>query len=597
MAQPAETTDYSNKSGFTTLEIILLILLFMAVAILIYVLIKKKKETPLTNQEVLDLSLPENQLIFTLIDFIPDRIYIKDRKSRFIAGNIHVANIMGVKSSKELIGKTDLDFYSKDLAGEFYRDEQALMKSGVSIINKEERGLDMEGNEIIVSTTKVPFRNDKGRIIGIIGIGRDITLQKINEGKLLQQQKNLQEVNTLLEERQEEIQQQSEELHAQSEYLLKVNRELEKLSLVASHTDNVIIIMDADGNIEYRNQGYEKHYGIIEEEASQTKPINIRDISSNKDINNIIKEIVRTKKGISYEGKAKDKNGNETWSQTTISPVLNEKNEVIKLIAIDSDITKVILAEHEINVKKDEIEKNRDELKKLNATKDKFFSIIAHDLKNPFHSIMGFSDLLSRNYDSFDEERKKEFLKLIKDSSTSAYNLLENLLNWSRTQTNNIQYSPTNINISQVLLENIQIHSVIAQNKEIEIIYNIPEQVMSYADSNMINTVVRNLLTNALKFTPAGGKITINAVSVGDHIEVSIIDTGIGMDKNSLEKLFRIDEFHNSIGTSGETGTGLGLIICNEFITKHGGKIHVESETGKGSTFRFSLPSQQPDTK
>jgi signal transduction histidine kinase len=206
---------------------------------------------------------------------------------------------------------------------------------------------------------------------------------------------------------------------------------------------------------------------------------------------------------------------------------------------------------------------------------------------------MGFSDLLTRNYESFDDLRRKEFLQLIKDSSTSAYNLLENLLNWSRTQTNNIKYLPSNINISQILIENIQIHSVIAQNKEIEIRHDIPDNLLSFSDGNMINTVVLNLLTNALKFTPKGGKIDVNAKALNDHISVSIIDSGMGMDQNAMDKLFRIDEFHNTTGTEGETGTGLGLIICQEFISRHGGKIDVESQVGKGSIFRFNIPAAQ----
>ncbi len=374
---------------------------------------------------------------------------------------------------------------------------------------------------------------------------------------------------------------------------MQVNRQLEKLSLVASHTDNVIIIMDPSGNIEYRNRGYEKYYGSSNQKEGEEIVINLRDISSNKDINKVLDELLISRQPVSYEGCVNDKDGNDIWSQTTISPVLNENNEVIKLIAIDSDITKVKRAEHEINKQKDLIEKNRDELKKLNATKDKFFSIIAHDLKNPFHSIMGFSDLLTRNYDSIEEERKKEFLKLIKDSSTSAYNLLENLLAWSRTQTNNIKYSPANINISQILFENIQMDSLIAQNKEIEIKYDIPEKLISYADANMINTVVRNLLTNALKFTPKSGKINVKAFSDTDKIFVSITDNGVGMDQPTLQKLFRIDEFHNSVGTSGETGTGLGLIICQEFVNRHKGTISVQSEPGKGSTFTFSLPPEK----
>ena len=570
-------------------EIVLFVLLLISIGLLIYFIILRKQSISKPGTEPSE-PIPDNALLYTLIDSMPDRIYIKDRKSRFIAGNKHVANIMGSRSPKDLIGKTDFDFYAKDLAGEYFRDEQELMESGKSLINKEERGLDLQGNEITISTTKVPIRNDKNKIIGIVGIGRDITPQKLTEKTLILQQENLQEANTLLEERQEEIKQQSEELHSQSEYLVQMNQELEKLSLVASHTDNVIIIMDDQANIEWGNNVFKEHFGIEIDEHRNNHSINLREVSGNKEINEILKEIARTKKGVSYEGRNFNKARNEVWSQTTISPVLNEKNEIVKLIAIDSDISKLKGAELEINRQRDKIEKTSEELKKLNATKDKFFSIIAHDLKNPFHSIMGFSELLIRSYNSIEEDRKKEFLQLINDSSTSAYNLLENLLDWSRSQTNRIRFSPEIIGISQILQDNIHMHSVIAQNKEIEIEYSVPDQLTCYADANMVNTIVRNLLTNALKFTPKGGRINVTAFEEKKHITVNVSDSGIGMDKTGIEKLFKIDEFHNTAGTAGETGTGLGLIICNEFILKHNGTINVQSEVGKGSTFSFSLP-------
>ncbi|MCB8995304.1 MAG: PAS domain-containing protein [Bacteroidales bacterium] len=577
--------------NLTTLETILLALLILCTASLIFLIWNKNRYIASLKNNFEDGMFSSNNLLFTLIDNMPDRIYIKDRKSRFIAANTHVAKIMKVESPKELIGKSDLDFYSKELGLEYFNDEQELMKSGKPLINKEERGHNLKGEEIVVSTTKVPIKDEKGNIIGIVGIGRDITNQKEVEKKLIEQQEKLKEANTLLEERQEEIQQQSEELLSQAEFLTQANTELEKLSIVASHTENVIIIMDAEANIEYRNLGFQKHYNIGNNNLTNDKVVNLREISSNANIDAILEEVKTTKKAVSYEGKAKDKDGNTIWAQTTISPVLNDKNEIVKLIAIDSDISKLKEAEVLINKHKNEIEKNRDDLKTLNATKDKFFSIIAHDLKNPFHSIMGFSDLLTRSYDTIEDERKKEFLQLIKDSSTSAYNLLENLLNWSRTQTDNIKFSPSNINLSSLLSENAQMLEVVAQNKNITINQNIPGKLFVSADPNMINTVVRNLLTNAIKFTPEGGNITISGNTSEDKVIVSIKDTGVGMDEKTKSKLFRIDEFHNTVGTSGESGTGLGLIICNEFIIRHGGEIDVESEPGKGSTFSFSLPS------
>jgi len=583
----------SSETGYhlNNLETILLVVLIISFFFIIFLFYYRKREIKKLKKSFQIGSLGDNKLLYTLIDNMPDRIYIKDRKSRFIAANIGVSQIMGASSPKDLIGKTDYDFHSKDLAAEYFLDEQELMKSGISIINKEERGRALDGSIINVSTTKVPFRDDNGEVIGLVGIGRDISPQKLTENKLIQQQENLQEANTLLEKRQEEIQQQAEELHAQADFLTQMNQELEKLSMVASHTDNVIIIMDAEGNIEYRNRGYERHYGKGQRKTGEKA--NIREISSNINISSVIEEIQKTKNSITYDGKSLDVHGNEFWSQTTITPVLNEKEEIIKLIAIDTDISKLKNAEMEMNMQKEVIEKNRDDLKKLNETKNKFFSIIAHDLKNPFHSIMGFSELLSRSFDSIEDQKKKEFLSLIKDSSTSAYNLLENLLDWSRTQTNSINFSPANINISQILNENIQIHSVVSQNKDITINHSFPDNIRSYADANMINTVVRNLLSNALKFTPKGGLITIEAGIEREEVFVSIKDNGLGMDENSRKKLFKIDEFHNSVGTSGETGTGLGLIICQEFIFRHNGQITVESESGMGSTFKFSLPKEK----
>ena len=550
-------------------------------------LLEERQEEILNQQEELKVQtekvLEERNQILTLINSMPDRIYIKDRESRFIIGNIHVAKIMGAKNPEDLIGKTDYDFYPKDMASEYHRDEQKMMEDNIQIINKEEPGYGDSGEDVIVSTTKIPVKDEDGKIIGIVGIGRDITTQKEVEKEVLEKSVSLQEVNVLLEERQEEIQQQSEELKTQTESLSLVNLELEKLSVVASKTGNVIIIMDKDGNFEWVNNGFTDKYGMTLNEFIKAKGKNLRDTSSSEDILKIIEDISKNKKPGLYNSSATDKNGKTIWSQTTISPVLDEKGDIIRLIAIDSDISK--LKEAEI-----EIEKQRDKLKTLNATKDKFFSIIAHDLKNPFHSIMGFSDLLSRSYESLEDDKKKEFIKLINDSSTSAYGLLENLLHWARTQTNRIKFEPGILDLRMIITEIFQMLAVNAENKGVSLI--MPEgdgELKVFADYNMVNTIIRNFLSNSLKFTEKGGSIRIQIRNEKERIYIGIKDTGVGMNEESKSKLFRLDEFHSTSGTSGESGTGLGLIICREFAIKHGGDIAVESEIGKGSTFTFSL--------
>lgn len=248
---------------------------------------------------------------------------------------------------------------------------------------------------------------------------------------------------------------------------------------------------------------------------------------------------------------------------------------------------------YQLNVQKEELEKISEELKKLNKTKDKFFSIIAHDLRNPFNSIIGFSDLLANNYDSFDDNEKKEMLFNIKDSSLIAHELLENLLQWSRSQSGTMQVSPEDIDLNEIALENVGLLRHTSQFKEVFLHSEIHSNTMAYADLKMISTVIRNLMSNGIKFTPKGGEVKISAKKEKDFVKVSISDTGIGIKKESIEKLFRIDDSYKRAGTEGEEGSGLGLIVCKEFIEKNGGTIWVESEQGQGSRFIFTIPAEK----
>lgn len=555
-------------------------------------ILEERQEEILQQQEELKtqtekLALERNQLL-TLVNSMPDRIYIKDRESRFILGNKHVSKIMGAKTPEELIGKRDFDFYPKDMAEAFYNDEQEMMANDKKIINKEETGLSEDGRKITISTTKIPIKNDDGEVIGVVGIGRDITRQKMVESELKDQSEVLRELNVLLEERQEEIQQQAEELKAQAENLEMANKELEKLSAVASKTGNVIIIMDKNGDFEWVNDGFVRRYSMSMEEFIAKHGKNILNNSYCENIDEIYKGIIEDKKPRIYNSKS-SLDGKIRWSQTTISPILNEKGEIINLIAIDSDISK--LKEAEI-----QIESQRDELRKVNATKDKFFSIIAHDLKNPFHSIMGFSELLTRSYNSIEESRKREFIKLINESSTSAYGLLENLLNWARTQTNKIKYEPSVIDVRPIIDEVLQMVYVHAENKGIKLYPpQGKDEILAYADRNMINTVIRNLVSNALKFTEQDGSIDIETKTENNRLFVSISDSGVGMDEETRLNLFNLESLQTSSGTSGESGTGLGLIVCKEFVIMHGGKIDVDSSPSSGSTFTFDLPVPEED--
>jgi signal transduction histidine kinase len=229
------------------------------------------------------------------------------------------------------------------------------------------------------------------------------------------------------------------------------------------------------------------------------------------------------------------------------------------------------------------------ELERLNKTKDKFFSIIAHDLRNPFNAIMGFSDLLCHDFGEMDDKQKLGLLELINLSSESAFNLLDNLLQWARTQTDKIKFSPEYFELSAVVKEVMDLQGIIGEKKQVSIVSAIPDSTRVYADKNMIHTVIRNLISNAIKFSNKGGKVYISSFDNGPMAEVVIRDEGIGMSRENLSMLFRIDTYYSTSGTSGESGTGLGLIICKEFVEKNSGRIRATSKEGEGTAVSFTL--------
>jgi signal transduction histidine kinase/DNA-binding response OmpR family regulator len=230
------------------------------------------------------------------------------------------------------------------------------------------------------------------------------------------------------------------------------------------------------------------------------------------------------------------------------------------------------------------------ELSELNATKDKFFSIIAHDLKNPFNAIIGFSELLMESTEGINNEKIMRYSGQINSSSHKAYKLLENLLEWSRAQTGRIEFSPKDLILYFAINESVETLLGQAEAKEISIQNEISHEIIVHVDENMLDTIIRNLLSNAIKFTPRKGNIHISATKKDGFIEISIADTGVGMSAETIEKLFKISEKVTNYGTENEQGTGLGLLLSKEFIVRHGGDIKVTSEIDKGSIFSFTVP-------
>jgi PAS domain S-box-containing protein len=444
-------------------------------AFLLYKFINQIKQA--AHQTILN----ERNQIKTLINNIPDFIFIKDNLSRFLISNKSNVNLMGGKDEQEIIGKTDFDFYSREMAEQFFDQEQKIIKTGVPVLNEESSRQLTGGNTLYLSSTKCPIFSDKGEIIGLVGVVRDITLQKLAQVELLKQSEDLMhfnkvlnDTNVVLEERQQQIEEQSEELLARSENLKEAN----------------ILLQEKQK--------------LIQEQASQ----------------------------------------------------LTATNQKLSL---------------------------------LNSTKDKFFSIIAHDLRNPFNNVIGFAEILRRNYQKLPVEKIEKYLDLIYNSSTTGYNLLENLLLWSRAETGRISFDPVNINLLSIVKETLCLLEGDIHRKALSVSAQIEPDIVVWADENMIKTIFRNLISNAVKFTGNGGEITISAVSDNNKIEITVADTGVGIPEKIQRLLFKIDTNVSTKGTSNETGTGLGLILCREFVEKHKGTIWVESIPGFGSSFKFTL--------
>lgn len=242
---------------------------------------------------------------------------------------------------------------------------------------------------------------------------------------------------------------------------------------------------------------------------------------------------------------------------------------------------------------REKILKSEKKLLELNATKDKFFSIIAHDLRSPFNIIMGYSDLLKLRYNEFTEEEKIKIIHSIYESSISTYELLENLLLWARSQSDNIEIVKENLNLKELLISAIEAYIPGAVKKSIKIEVDVSEKLFINTDKFTIRTVIANLFNNAVKYTEHNGQVKISAIQKDNFMEISISDNGVGIPQEVIPKLFRIEENVTTVGTDSEKGTGLGLLLCKEFIEKNNGKIWVESELGIGSDFYIKLPNEE----
>jgi PAS domain S-box-containing protein len=400
---------------------------------------------------------------------------------------------------------------------------------------------------------------------------------------------------------------------SKSQNILSFN-EVEYLYLFFNQLQEGLIIVDTNDVIIFVNNQFCDLIKYSREELIGKSGFEVYYLE--EDIEFMKKRNELRKQGLSeiYETRFKRKDGKIIYVQVNANPILDEdanikgfmasciditdkKNEELKNKRLMQELleTKQLLEQSLVQKNKliDELIETKQKLQISNEEKDKFFSIITHDLKNAFSGFINYIQLFSNDISSFTLQELKEILAHLKDSADSLYKLLENLLEWSKLKRNTIKFEPVEHNLNLIMNQIISILSVNAEIKNIKIINNIPDNINLFIDPRLYSTIIRNILQNSIKFTNKDGLITIDYLEDDSNQIVIIEDNGIGMDDYIKENLFNLNKKINREGTNGESSTGLGLVLCKEFIALHNGRIWVDSEINKGSKFYISVPKKQ----
>lgn len=491
-------------------------------------------------RDITDRKKVEQQLYLMAhtIKSINETITITDIDDRLLFVNAAFLKTYGYKE-EELIGQhiSIIRTPGNDLGPL----REIMNSSNVSTWQGEIMNRKKDGTDFLVSLSTSMVQNELGEIVGMVGIAVDITMQKRAEIELRNSEERL---RNLIETMPDGVYRSTPDGK-----FVEVNPAMVKMLGYESKEE----LMDIDIKTQLYFDPADRESLILEEELEEMG-------------------IFRLKK----------KDGSGIWIEDHGWYVTDERGKIIFHEGISRDITERKMVEMQLH-------KYSDELKELNATKDKFFSIIAHDLKSPFNSISGLSEIIKSEARELDIATIEQYAGIINSTSLQTFRLLENLLDWARLQQSQIVFRPVLVVLKEIVDEVFELMIDKAQSKKIELLNFIPDQLIISADQDMLKTILRNLVSNALKFSFANGKIEIKAIMRPDEIEIQVKDTGTGIMKEDCDQLFKVGSFLSETGTENEKGTGLGLILCKEFVEKHGGRIWVESEIGKGSTFIFTI--------
>lgn len=622
----------------------------------------------------------ERNLLKTVLDHLPDFIYVKDRNRQFLLNNPAHLRVLGATTQAETLGKTDAEYFPPDVAARFDEDNTNVLESGEPIINREEFVLTAQHEPLWVLATKMPIRDANGEIIGLVGISRNITTLRQAQEALVESERRYRQ---LVETSPDGI-----ILHQQGRivYINSAGRNILGLTdsedvggapfLEFVHPDFHVLVQErirrndeeqqpshfvemrflrrdgqeitvelAGSPISYQGQIAMQTVfrDMTERKAMETAlaeernllrtlinslpdHIYIKDLQSRfllandaaihslglNNVNDLIGktdfDLFSNEAASQYYAREQKllrsgvpivnqedmnlhhKNDGVAWFQVTKVPFRDLRGQIAGLVGINHDVSDLKQAQEQLRAAHRELQQKNAELHELNASKDKFFSIIAHDLRSPFNSLLGFATLLLERIETADRDVLKKHTEMLLGSAERLFALLENLLTWSRIQRGLIQCEPQPLDLNYLAASTIELFHGTAEQKQVSLKSHICTHAWVEADYYMTTTIMRNLISNALKFTLPGGQIILSMQERDREVEVSVSDTGVGMAPEVVARLFRIDAHYTTPGTAGEQGSGLGLVLCHDLVKKNGGTIAVESESGKGTTFRFTLP-------
>jgi PAS domain S-box-containing protein len=525
---------------------ILVVLLFLGYYFVLFLPLR----TQINTQKQIELHIKQ---LSTAVEQSPASIVITDTQGTIEYVNPKFTEVTGY-AYEEVIGQNPRVLKSGVQPKEFYSTLWKTITSGEEwrgdFSNKKKNG------EIYWETASIsPIISSTGRITHFVAVKEDITKRKLAEEALEAAEKGYRQ---LVEE-----------------------------------TSDTVFTIDLKGNFTYVNPSSETITGYTERELvgmSFTKLIHPDWLERVQGFyldqrNELVPETSLEFPIITKQGEAK-------WVEQTVNNAI-EADKLVGLQAIVRDVTERKQAEEALRESREKYRDLSEELRKANVTKDKFFSIIAHDLKGPLGNFYALSKMFVNRFEKFTPDEIREMVEQLHTSSSQSYKLLENLLDWSRLQLGRMEHEPEPVSITELVEENIELLKSQANDKDIILVHSTDSAGRVLSDRNMLTTVIRNLISNAIKFTNRGGEIvlTSSADETQGTIIVCVTDTGVGMSEEILASIFDVGAYHTTLGTEKEKGTGLGLPLCKEFIEKNDGRIWVESELGHGCRFSFELPA------